>query len=232
MEVDDAAPLVFSNLGERDPDLGRKCSVGEPRLAGQSTAQGHREAAPQFGRAGVEKHRAGVVVAVRAQRLPEQRIIPRVPGGARQPDAVRADFTAPTGPTPQEPTVFLPIDMHRTERWRRERGEHARMLGNGGGQALAAAEPGSDHLVGVGAVVLGTGRAAGSAAGLAGDRQDAAGLVDDGVTVEQFAGSPVDVVNAAAQQNWLPTTARVSGDACSWISGQGWSPLVVPLRAG
>jgi hypothetical protein len=44
---------------------------------------------------------------------------------------------------------------------------------DGGGDALAAGQPGADELIGVGAINLGAGRAAGGAAGLAGDRQDA-----------------------------------------------------------
>jgi len=84
-----------------------------------------------------------------------------------------------------------------TERGRGQGDEDAGVLGDGGGDALAAGEPGADELVGVGAVDLGAGRAAGGAAGLAGDRQDAAGLVDGGVAVDQFAGAAVDVVGAA-----------------------------------
>ena len=91
------------------------------------------------------------------------------------------------------------------------------------GTALAAAQPGADELVGVGPVDLGAGRAAGGAAGLARDRQDAAGLVDGGVAVQQFAGGPVDVIDAASQQNGLQAPAWVPGRACGeGIGGQRW----------
>jgi hypothetical protein len=101
---------------------------------------------------------------------------------------------------------------------------------DGGGDTLAAVQSGADELVGVGAVALGAGRAAGGAAGLAGDRQDAAGLVDGGVAVEQFAGKAVDVVGAAAQQNRLQAASGVAGGACG-NGGQGWYSSRRALRA-
>lgn len=98
--------------------------------------------------------------------------------------------------------------------------------------ALAAAQPGADHLVGAGAVDVGARRALRGPAGLAGDRQDATRLVEGGVSVQQFAGGPVEVVDAAAQQNRLQAAARVPGGACGGVGGQGRSSsLVVPLRA-
>jgi hypothetical protein len=76
VEVDDAAPLILGDLGVGDPDLRGEGLAGEPGLAGQGSAQGDGKAAPQFGSAGVEQDRAGVVIAVRAQRLTESVIIP------------------------------------------------------------------------------------------------------------------------------------------------------------
>ena len=145
---------------------------------------------------------------------------------------MRADPSASAGPTSQEPAVFLPMDVDRAKRWRGKGREHAGVLGDGAGDALTAGQSGADHLVGVSAVVLSARRALGSAASLAGDRQDAAGLVDGGVAVEQFAGSPVEVVDAAAQQNRLQAATRVPGGACGGIGGQGVVLLSsVPFRA-
>ena len=106
------------------------------------------------------------------------------------------------------------------QRRRGQRDEDARMVRDGGRDALAAGQPGVDELVGIGAVDLGAGRAAGGAAGLAGDRQDAAGLVDGGVAVDQFASAAVDVVGAAAQQNRLQAPSGVSGGTCGDRDGQ------------
>src|SRR5919109_1099786 len=97
--------------------------------------------------------------------------------------------------------------------------------------SLIAAQSGADKLVGVGAVDLGTGRAAGGAAGFAGDRQDPAGLVDGGVAVDQFAGAAVDVIGAAAQQNRLQAAAGIPGGACG-NGGQRWHSSRRALRAG
>jgi hypothetical protein len=54
VEVNDAAPLVFGDLGVGDPDLVGERFGGQPRLPGEGPAQGDREPAPEFGRAGVE----------------------------------------------------------------------------------------------------------------------------------------------------------------------------------
>jgi hypothetical protein len=150
--------------------------AGEPGPAGQSPSQGDGEPAPQLGGARVEQHRVGVVVAVRAQRLTEPVIVPGVLLAAGQADAVRADLALPARSAGQDPAVLIPAGVDRAERRRGQRDEDARVAGDGGGDALAAGEPGADELVGVGAVDLGAGRAAGGAAGLAGDRQDAAGV--------------------------------------------------------
>ena len=220
VEVNHAAALVFGNLGVGDPHLGGEGLASEPGVAGQSPAQGDREPAPQFGSAGVEQDRPGVVVAVRAQRLAEPAVVPGVLLSARQTDAVRAGPVIPPRAAGQDPAVFLAARVDRAERRCGEGDEDARVVGDGGGDALAACEPGADELVGVGAVDLGAGRAAGGAAGLAGDGQDAAGLVDGGVAVDQFAGAAVDVVGAAAQQNWLQAPSGVPDGTCGDGGGQ------------
>jgi hypothetical protein len=90
----------------------------------------------------------------------------------------------PTGTAPEDSAVFLPVDVDRAERWRGQCGEHARMGGDGIGNALAAAHPGADELVGVGPVDLGTGRTLGGTASLARDGQDPARLVDGAVAMQ------------------------------------------------
>src|SRR5262249_30196092 len=155
----DAAPLVFGDLGVGDPDLAGQRCVGEPGLAGESAAQGDGEPTPQFRGAGIDQDGAGVVVAVRAQRLPELRVITGVTPAARHETAVWADPATSTGAAAQESAVFLPAGVDRAERWCGERCEHTRVLGHGGGDALAAAQACANHLVDVSAVDLGTGRA-------------------------------------------------------------------------
>src|SRR5450755_961594 len=105
--------------------------------------------------------------------------------------------------------------MDGAERWRRESDEHARMVDDIGGNALAAGQPGPDELVGVGPVHLGAGLAAGGPSRLAGDRQDAAGFVHGRIAVDQLAGGAVDVIDAATQQHWLQA-ATGGPDRASW----------------
>ena len=121
-----------------------------------------------------------------------------------------------SGPGPKTKKRYLQV----AERGSGERDEDARMVRDGGGDALATGQPRADELVSVGAVDLGAGRAAGGAAGLARDGQDAAGLVDGGVAVDQFAGAAVDVVGAAAQQNRLQAPSGVPDGACGDRGGQ------------
>jgi hypothetical protein len=149
VKVHNAAPLVFSDLGKGDAKLGGERFAGHPGHAGQSTAQRNGEPAPQFGRAGIEQHCAGVVVAVRAQRFGELGVVASVPLAAGQPVAVCADLAASAGSAPQQSAVFLALNVDRTERRCGERSEHARMGGDGLGDALAAAESRADELVGV-----------------------------------------------------------------------------------
>jgi hypothetical protein len=220
VEVDDAAALVFGDLGVGDPELRGEGLAGESGLAGQGPAQGDGEPSSQFGGADVEQHRPGVVVAVWTERLAEPVVLPGVLLRARQTDAVLAGLVFPARSAGQDPAVFLPSGVDRAERRRGERDEHAGMVGDGGGDALAAGQSGADELVCVGAVDLGAGRAAGGAAGLACDRQDAAGFVDGGVAVDQFAGAAVDVIGAAAQQNRLQAPSGVPDGACGDMGGQ------------
>jgi hypothetical protein len=107
VEVDHAAALVFGDLGEGDPQLGGEGLVRQPGLASKGAAQGDGEAAPQFGGAGVEQDRAGVVIAVRAQRLTEPGIIASVPVTAGHTSAVGAGLDAPTRAAALELAVFL-----------------------------------------------------------------------------------------------------------------------------
>jgi hypothetical protein len=120
----------------------------------------------------------------------------------------------PAGTAAEDSAVFLPMKVDRAERWRGKRGEPARMGGDGVRNALTAAQPGADELIGVGPVDRGAGRTLGGAAGLARDGQDPAGFVDGGVAVQEFPSGAVDVIDAAAQQNRLQAPAKVPGGAC------------------
>jgi hypothetical protein len=115
VEVDNAAPLVFGDLGVGDPDLGGKRRVGQPCLSGEGTAQGDGKAAPEFGGAGVEENGAGVVVAIRAQRLAEPGVVAGMLLRAGQAVAMWTGPAASPGPASHESAVFLPVGVDRAE---------------------------------------------------------------------------------------------------------------------
>jgi hypothetical protein len=136
---------------------------------------------------------------------------------------VRAGPAVPARAAGQHPLTPFAAGVDGTERRRGKGDEHARMVGDLGGDALAAGQPGPDELVGVGPVNLGARRAAGGPARLAGDWQEAAGLVHGRVAVDQLAGVPVDVIDAATQQHGLQAATGVPDRACrSGDGGQRW----------
>ena len=88
--MDDAAALELGDLDERHPAAPAELGRGQARLAGEGAADGDGESAPQFGGVPVERDVRGVVVAVRADRLPEPRVVLGVDGGAPGRPPVRA----------------------------------------------------------------------------------------------------------------------------------------------
>ena len=223
MEVNDAAPLIFGDLRVGHPGLGGEHLAGEPGPPGQYPAERDGEPAPQFGGVRVEQDGTGVVVAVGAQWLAQPVIVAGVLLVAGQAHAMRAGPAVPARAAGQHPLTLHAPNVDGAERRRGEGDEHAWMLGDLGGDALAAGQSGPDELVGVGPVDLGAGRAPGGPAGLAGDRQEPAGLVHARVAVDQFAGGPVDVIDAATQQHGLQAATGVPDRACrDGGGGQRW----------
>ncbi|GAB2824551.1 hypothetical protein GCM10027176_31340 [Actinoallomurus bryophytorum] len=113
------------------------------------------EASPQLRRERVEQHRAGIVVAVRAQRFAEPGIVGAVPLGARLESPVRAAAKTAARATGADFAVLRPSYVDRPEGRRGQRGEHRRVAGDGIGHALAADQARAYELVRVGAVDLG-----------------------------------------------------------------------------
>ena len=92
-----------------------------------------------------------------------------------------------------------PPGVHRPERRGGEGGEHARVRGDGLGDALASGQSGADELAGVALVHGRAGRADGLAAVAAGDVQHSPGLGGGVVAGRDLAGGEVDDVGPAAQ---------------------------------
>ena len=207
MEVDRAAGLVFGGFAVGDAD-----TVGESPVAGELVEvafDGLFGAAPQFAGVVVPHHGGGVVVAVRADRLPKPGIIAAVAGEAGQLAAVRAGLGvaagvaglrfagavgfAGAGVPPHGPGV------DGAEGRGGEGREHGRVSRDVFGNAFAADQPGAEELEGVTAVDLGAGRAGGGATVAAGFVDHAVRQGRGGGGGEDFAGGGVDAVDLAAE---------------------------------
>jgi hypothetical protein len=82
VEVDHAAALEFRDLHKRHPASPREPRRGQSSLTGQDATDGDSEPAPEFGGVPIERNMGWVVVAVRADRLPEPGIILGMDRGA------------------------------------------------------------------------------------------------------------------------------------------------------
>jgi hypothetical protein len=88
----------------------------------------------------LNRTRSGVLVTVWAQRLAEPVVVPGVLLRAGQPDAVRARLVLPAWSAGEHPAVFLPPGVDRAKRRRGQRDKDARVVRDGGGDALAAVD--------------------------------------------------------------------------------------------
>ena len=162
VEVDRAAGLVFGGFAVGDPH-----AVGKAAVAGELVEvafDGLFGAAPQFAGVVVPHHVGGVVVAVRAQRLPEPGVIGPVAGEAGELAAVRADLGVAAGMARLRLAAAVRLvragvgpdraGMDGAEGGGGEGGEHGRMSGDVFGDTFTADQPGADELEGVAAVGL------------------------------------------------------------------------------
>jgi hypothetical protein len=189
------ASLELHDLGVGDlarlPELGDR----EVAVAGEGALQGDVEPAPQLGRVPLPDHVSGVVVAVRAERGPEPVVVLVVAGVAPQRPPVRAEGLVAAGPAGS--LVAEPVD--RSERGGGEGGERARVLGDRGGDALAAGQAGGDQLPGI-ALVSAAARLAGRCATVpARDPGGAVELQCGGISGADLAGGGVDQPCRAAE---------------------------------
>ena len=220
VEVDCSASLVFGGLAVGDADGGDQtvpavaagdADRGDAAVAGElaeAAFDGLLGAPPQFPGLVVPHDVSGIVVAVRAQRLPEPGIIGPVADEAGgwlsvfAGDGVAAGVAGfgSAGAAGLVLACVLPdrAGVHGAEGRRGEGDEDGGMGGDLGSDALPAGQPGADELVSIAAVGFG-------AAGAGGDTPVAAGLVDHAVRhpqggdgAQELAGGGVDVADVAA----------------------------------
>ena len=101
MEVDRPAPLELGHLGIGDPDQPPQLALLEADQPAQGTLDGDGGPPPQLGRERVPQHLGLGVVAGRAERLPQPRVVLVVAVPAAIPQAVGAAGTLPVGVTGQ-----------------------------------------------------------------------------------------------------------------------------------
>ena len=167
MEVDRPAPLELGHLGIGDPDQPAQLALLEADQPAQGTLDGDGGPPPQLGRERVPQHLRLGVIAGRAERLPQPRVVGVVAVPAAIPDAVGAAGTLAVGVTGQHQPPLRLARVDAAEAGGGEGHEQPRMLADRLGDALAALEPGGQELVGVGPVGGRTRRAAGLPAGAA-----------------------------------------------------------------
>jgi len=183
--VDSRSLLILGNTGK-----GQSSVPGEVRLhnaggGGEAPPYVDDEPVPQLGGVRVPQHVGGVVVAVGAQRLADERGVRSVDGTAAKETAVFAGAARPAGAT------CLPGAVNRTERRRGQSDEEPRSVPDRWRDVLAAEEARADEVEGVSGVEAGAGRADGGPAVAAADEEAFAGFVAGVVVVEDLAGRAV-----------------------------------------
>ena len=210
VEVDDAAGLVFGDLDVPDPDQGAEPFLGDAQAAGQLAGQVGDEPAPQVPRVGVEQYRGFVVVAVRAHRLAEPGIAFGVAGRAGDVPAVRAaaGLGVAAGAAGQYGLAAHPPGVDRPEGGGGEGGEHARVRGDGLGDAFASGQARADELLRVALVHRRAGRADRLAAVAARDMQHSPGFGGGVIDGRDLPARQVDGVDPAAQPDRAGAASR------------------------
>jgi hypothetical protein len=146
VEVDDAATLVLGDLCVLHSGHLRQPGGGDTEGVGDQPAQGDGEPAPQIRGPPLPHHVGDVVVALRAQRLPEQRVVLAVPEWTGPGPAVGAARTGIGGgmgvaAAARVPAAVVAACVNRTEGRAGEGGEHQRMVGHASGTPLPPATP-------------------------------------------------------------------------------------------
>jgi hypothetical protein len=138
--VHDRAALVFGDFDKRHPH-GVAVDSDTAQVDCHGAAQRDGEAPPQFRRVPVEQHMPGVVIAVRAQRLPDLGVVAPVDRVAPQGFPMRAMTRAAAGPVAHRVSLSWSavVSVHGTETRSGQGGEDLRPVGGGFRHAVVAA---------------------------------------------------------------------------------------------
>jgi hypothetical protein len=210
VEVDQPTALELANLGIRQLDPG---AMGLGELV-QLAAKPYDGSPPQLGCMGVPHDGGLIVVAVWAQRPAQAGVGFPVPLAAGKPPAMGAVVRLPPWPAAGDPaTVGGDAGVDRAEGGGGEGGEHAWVGGDRLGNSFAACQPGSDELVGVGAVGLGARWADRSAPVATRDVDRLVRQVLGIQAADDLSGGGVDVTGSAAQpdRTYAPACGKGGG---------------------
>ena len=156
VEVDDAPSLELCHPTEGETYAPRRHGLAEPEGRSQLAGEIDRCATPQFGRAGIVQHGAGVVIAIRAERRAD-RLVAR-------PMALRAHvgaFVDATTPVPPAVTIASgPDGVHGAKAGCGQGDKDCRISGNRFGDALSTLETRPHQMASIAPVDLGASRAA------------------------------------------------------------------------
>jgi len=120
--------------------------AGDAQLVAQGRGQRPRGLIPQPGHDRVEQHRALIVETLAAQRLADGLLPVAVGAAAGGGLAVLAHRPVMPRPAPDRMTVAARPAVHQSERRGGQRDEHSRMSGDILRDAVAAPQPGCQHL--------------------------------------------------------------------------------------
>ena len=170
--VHDGAALVFGDFDKRHPQHAG-VDADTPQVGCHGAAQRDGEAPPQFRGVPVEQHMPGVVIALRAQRLPDFRVVAAVSRVAPQRFPMRAVRLATAGRVAHRVSQPGPVTagVHRAEARGGQGGEDLRAVSGGVGHAvMPALGAGVHELPGVGGIEVRAGGADCGAAVAAADQ--------------------------------------------------------------
>jgi hypothetical protein len=167
VEVDGAAPLELGHLGIGDADQPAQLALLEADQPAKSPVDDDGGPPPQLGRQGVPQHLRLRVIAGRAERLAQPRVVLVMAVPAAIPEVVGAAGALPIGMAGQYQAAPGLAGVDPAEGWGGEGHEQPGVPCHRLGDSLAPLEPGGEELVGVGPVGGRTRRAPGLSAGAA-----------------------------------------------------------------
>jgi hypothetical protein len=199
--MDRAAQLVLGDLGVLHGRDLTEPGHRDAELVGDQSAQPDSEPLPQVGDAVLPDHVRGVVVAVRAQRLSQRRVVLAVPRSAAVGSAVRAEPQLPRAGVTGSAVVTAAVDA--SERRCGQGGEDQRVVGHRDWDGLPADHARADQLEHVRGVQPGARGALRGAAVAAPDPGHPQRLTGAGVLADDLTARDVDRLAGPDQSDRL-----------------------------